>query len=108
MNRNSVKTFAIWARRHLREQVTARAALYGITAKQLVEPTTVSGGLLVAGQTLDAREAKQYELLRQHLQGLMQKGKLAEAVETLINEIAYTWFNRLIALRYMEVNGYIG
>lgn len=73
-----------------------------------MEPTTVSGGLLVAGQTLDAREAKQYELLRQHLQGLMQKGKLAEAVETLINEIAYTWFNRLIALRYMEVNGYIG
>ncbi|MDF0553364.1 BREX-1 system adenine-specific DNA-methyltransferase PglX [Kamptonema sp. UHCC 0994] len=108
MNRNSVKTLAIWARRHLREQVTARAALYGITAKQLVEPTTVSGGLLVAGQTLDAREAKQYELLRQHLKELMQKGKLAEAVETLIDEIAYTWFNRLIALRYMEVNGYIG
>ncbi|MEG4532369.1 BREX-1 system adenine-specific DNA-methyltransferase PglX [Microcoleus sp. D2_18a_D3] len=108
MNRNSIKTFAIWARRHLREQVTARAALYGITAKELVEPTTVSGGLLVAGQTLDAGEAKQYELLRQHLQGLMQKGKLADAVETLINEIAYTWFNRLIALRYMEVNGYIG
>lgn len=108
MNRNSIKIFAIWARRHLREQVTARAALYGITAKQLVEPTTVSGGLLVAGQTLDAREAKQYELLRQHLQALMQKGKLAEAVETLIDEIAYTWFNRLIALRYMEVNGYIG
>jgi type II restriction/modification system DNA methylase subunit YeeA len=108
MNRNSIKTFAIWARRHLREQVTARAALYGITAKQLVEPTTVFGGLLVVGQTLDAGEAKQYELLRQHLQGLMQKGKLAEAVETLINEIAYTWFNRLIALRYMEVNGYIG
>jgi len=108
MNRNSVKTFAIWARRHLREQVTARAALYGITATQLVEPTMVSGGSLVAGQTLDAGEAKQYELLRQHLQGLMQKGKLADAVETLINEIAYTWFNRLIALRYMEVNGYIG
>jgi hypothetical protein len=108
MNRNSIKAFAIWACRHLREQVTARAALYGITAKQLVEPKTVSGGLLVAGQTLDAGEAKQYELLRQHLQGLMQKGKLADAVETLINEIAYTWFNRLIALRYMEVNGYIG
>ncbi|MEZ2238078.1 BREX-1 system adenine-specific DNA-methyltransferase PglX [Microcoleus sp.] len=108
MNRNSIKTFAIWARRHLREQVTARAALYGITVKQLVEPTRVSGGLLVEGQTLDAREAKQYELLRLHLQALMQKGKLAEAVETLIDEIAYTWFNRLIALRYMEVNGYIG
>ncbi|MEG4581604.1 hypothetical protein QUA71_18605 [Microcoleus sp. MON1_C5] len=108
MNRNSIKTFATWARRHLREQVTARAALYGISAKQLVEPTTVSGGLLVAGQTLDAREAKQYELLRQHLKELMQKGKVAEAVETLIDEIAYTWFNRLIALRYMEVNGYIG
>jgi type II restriction/modification system DNA methylase subunit YeeA len=108
MNRNSIKTFAIWARRHLREQVTARANLYGISSKELIEPQTVAGGLLVAGQTLDAEEAKQYELLCLHLQNLMQKSKLGEAVETLIDEIAYTWFNRLIALRYMEVNGYIG
>ena len=108
MNRNSIKTFAIWARRHLREQVTARANLYGISSKELIEPQTVAGGLLVAGQTLDAEEAKQYELLCLHLQNLMQKSTLGEAVETLIDEIAYTWFNRLIALRYMEVNGYIG
>ena len=51
MNRNSIKTFAIWARRHLREQVTARANLYGISSKELIEPQTVAGGLLVAGQT---------------------------------------------------------
>ncbi|WP_313656173.1 BREX-1 system adenine-specific DNA-methyltransferase PglX, partial [Planktothrix agardhii] len=108
MNRNSIKTFAIWARRHLREQVTARANLYGISSKELIEPQTVAGGLLVAGQTLDAEEAKQYELLCLHLKELMPKSKLGEAVETLIDEIAYTWFNRLIALRYMEVNGYIG
>ena len=108
MNRNSIKTFAIWARRHLREQVTARANLYGISSKELIEPQTVAGGLLVAGQTLDAEEAKQYELLGQHLKELMPKSTLGEAVETLIDEIAYTWFNRLIALRYMEVNGYIG
>ncbi|CAD5984027.1 BREX-1 system adenine-specific DNA-methyltransferase PglX [Planktothrix agardhii] len=108
MNRNSIKTFAIWARRHLREQVTARANLYGISSKELIEPQTVAGGLLVAGQTLDAEEAKQYELLCLHLKELMPKSTLREAVETLIDEIAYTWFNRLIALRYMEVNGYIG
>ncbi|BBD57226.1 putative restriction enzyme (plasmid) [Planktothrix agardhii NIES-204] len=108
MNRNSIKTFAIWARRHLREQVTARANLYGISSKELIEPQTVAGGLLVAGQTLDAEEAKQYELLCLHLKELMPKSTLGEAVETLIDEIAYTWFNRLIALRYMEVNGYIG
>lgn len=43
MNRNSIKTFAIWARRHLREQVTARANLYGISSQELIEPQTVAG-----------------------------------------------------------------
>ena len=108
MNRNLIKSFATWARRYLREQVTARAAFYGITTNQIEDSQLVAGGLLVAGQTLDTKEAQEYELLRRHLQELIQRMKLAEAVEALINEIAYTWFNRLIALRYMEVNGYIG
>ena len=108
MNRSAIKNFAIWARRYLTEQVTARASQYGITSKKIVEPQTVTGGLLVAGQILDAEEAKQYEQLRKYLDELIQTSSQAQAVDTLIDEIAYTWFNRFAALRFMEVNGYIG
>ncbi len=109
MNRTAIKNFAIWARRYLREQVTARAAQYGITNnKIIIQPQTVTGGLLVAGQTLNATETNQYEQLRNRLQDLTLISSQAQAVATLIDEIAYTWFNRLAALRFMEVNGYIG
>lgn len=108
MNRTAIKNFAIWARRYLREQVTARAAQYGITNKSITQPQAVTGGLLVAGQTLNATETNQYEQLRNRLQDLTLISSQAQAVATLIDEIAYTWFNRLAALRFMEVNGYIG
>lgn len=112
MERSAIKSFAIWARRHLQEQVTVRLKLYGITAAGLVEAQAVAGGLIVAGETLDAADAKQYELLREQLKGLMGgcavgSKRYGEAVAVLVDEVAYTWFNRLAALRYMEVNGYL-
>ncbi|QFS51010.1 BREX-1 system adenine-specific DNA-methyltransferase PglX [Nostoc sphaeroides] len=108
MNRTAIKNFAIWARRYLREQVKARAAQFGITHKSITEPQTVAGGLLVAGQTLNTTEANQYHQLRNRLQDLTLSSSQPQAVDALIDEIAYTWFNRLAALRFMEVNGYIG
>ena len=113
MERSAIKSFAIWARRHLQEQVAARLKRFGITATALVEARAVTGGLIVAGETLDAVETQQYEQLRVRLKDLMggfaigSKG-YGEAIWALIDEIAYTWFNRLAALRYMEVNGYLG
>lgn len=108
MNRTAIKNFAIWARRYLREQVTARAAQYGITYKGIIESQAVAGGLLVAGQTLNATEARHYGQLRKRLQDLTLVSNHSQAVNALFDEIAYTWFNRLAALRFMEVNGYIG
>ncbi len=108
MNRTAIKNFAIWARRYLREQVKARAAQFGITHKSITEPQTVAGGLLVAGQTLNTTEANQYYQLRNRLQDLTLTSSQPQAVDALIDEIAYTWFNRFAALRFMEVNGYIG
>ncbi|WP_392476032.1 BREX-1 system adenine-specific DNA-methyltransferase PglX [Nostoc sp. C110] len=108
MNRTAIKNFAIWARRYLREQVKARAAQFGITHKSITEPQTVAGGLLVAGQTLNTTEANQYHQLRNRLQDLTLSSSQPQAIDALIDEIAYTWFNRLAALRFMEVNGYIG
>lgn len=107
MNRTAIKNFAIWARRSLREQVRTRAIQFGISASEIQEAKEVSGGLVVAGQVLNADEAAAYRLLRSHLQDLMQIHPQAQAIEMLIDEIAYTWFNRLAALRFMEVNGYL-
>ncbi|MEA5471425.1 BREX-1 system adenine-specific DNA-methyltransferase PglX, partial [Spirulina sp. 06S082] len=107
MDKNAIKSFAIWARQTLIEQVSARATLYGITPKELASVTEVQGGLLVAGQTLDEAEAKQYRQLRGHLEDLRRQMKQPQAIAALVEEIAYTWFNRWVALRYMEVNGYI-
>ena len=90
MERSAIKSFAIWARRHLHEQVAARLKRFGITAMALVEARSVTGGLIVAGETLDAVEAQQYEQLRVRLKDLMggcaigSKG-YGEAIAALID-----------------------
>ena len=108
MNRTAIKNFAVWARCALREQVRTRLTQYGIKPDAIASSQQVAGGLIVAGQTLDEGEAAQYRELRYHLAELSRVQGQKLAIETLIDEIAYTWFNRLAALRYMEVNGYVG
>jgi hypothetical protein len=91
MDRNAIKTFATWARRHLREQVTVRLDQFGMTTAAIEEATPVTGGLTVAGQVLDAADAQHYQRLRSHLDDLQRQEKtLKAAVERLIDEIAYT------------------
>jgi type II restriction/modification system DNA methylase subunit YeeA len=107
MDRSAIKTFATEARRSLLTQVEARVAQFGITPDRILEPQTVTGGLMVSGLTLDAQESKQYEQLRRRLRELQRlENSLKAGVTALIDEVAYTWFNRLAALRFMEVNGY--
>ncbi|OBU75331.1 BREX-1 system adenine-specific DNA-methyltransferase PglX [Cylindrospermopsis raciborskii] len=124
MNRTTIKNFAIWARNHLKEQVSTRATQLTITEKTITEKTitdqrTFAGGLLSGEQTLNSEEAKQYQQLHSHIEYLLKQqasknldknlNKQADSVlDILIEEIAYTWFNRLVALRFMEVKGYIG
>jgi type II restriction/modification system DNA methylase subunit YeeA len=108
MDRTAVKKFAIEARRILLQQVAAQTERLGITIDRITEPQTVSGGLIVAGITLDTIESYQYQQLREKLNDLKSQEKtLKGAVTALIDEVAYTWFNRLAALRFMEVNGYL-
>src|SRR5690625_2308164 len=62
----------------------------------------------IAGFTYGSHDAGLYKELHAHLTAKINSGtKLEQAVEDLIDEAAYTWFNRLTALRFMEVNGYI-
>lgn len=58
MNRTAIKNFAIWARRYLREQVTARAAQYGITRSSIIEPQAVAGGTIGGGSDAERNGSK--------------------------------------------------
>ncbi len=67
MNRTAIKKFAIWARANLREQIAAKAARYGVTAKGTETPQRVNGGMTVARFThvavVDASVATEAALL---------------------------------------------
>ncbi len=95
MDKNAIKKFAVWARRELISRVSQKAALYGITEKDFgtIGADSVNGRVLVATETRQ-RDA----LIRQ----IRKNG-----YEQVMEEVAYTWFNRFCALRYMEVNGYL-
>lgn len=124
MDTNAIKTFATWSRTHLRKQIEAKAARYGLTRTGIETPQFVSGGMTVAGTTYDKATAALYKQLQVTIDNRRQQGKPdqtqkddtkkdrdkkdREIVEALIDEAAYTWFNRLSALRFMEVNSYTG
>ncbi|MFC3860733.1 BREX-1 system adenine-specific DNA-methyltransferase PglX [Deinococcus antarcticus] len=106
MNRTAVKNFAQWARRHLHDQARQRLALFGVTEKGIETPRRIEGGLIIGSQTLTLTptDLGQYAALVRHYHDL--NGTPKEKYQLLVDEIAYTWFNRLAALRFMEVNGY--
>lgn len=110
MHKSEIKKFAIWARNYLRQQIGTQAARFGLSAKGLQAPDVLSSDRLVWGdQVYGAAEAQGYRALKQRFELLLaQHGqKTALAYEQLIDEAAYRWFNRLCALRLMEVNGYL-
>ena len=95
MDKNAIKKYAVWARRELISRVSQRAALYGITEKDAGDANATS----VNGHVLSETEKKQ----RQALIGQIR----SKGYEQVMEEVAYTWFNRFSALRFMEVNGYL-
>lgn len=95
MDKNAIKKLAIWARRELIERVSQRAAIYGITAEDHGDPEAES----INGRLLSSNEKNQRKIL---ISSIEEKG-----FEQVIEEVAYTWFNRFAALRFMEVNGYL-
>ena len=95
MNKTSIQKFAIWARTELIEQVAQRAYQYGIDANGYGDATAES----IGGRLLTAEEKAQRRELIQQID--------AKGYEQVMEEVAYTWFNRFIALRFMEVNNYL-
>ena len=95
MDKNAIKKYAVWARRELIDRVTKRAAVYGITDKNCDNYNADS----VNGHLLSGIEKRQRQALIRRIE---EKG-----YEPVMEEVAYTWFNRFAALRFMEVNGYL-
>ncbi|MBX9657253.1 MAG: BREX-1 system adenine-specific DNA-methyltransferase PglX [Nitrospiraceae bacterium] len=98
MNRTKLKTYAPQARRDFIQAVTDRAAFYGLTDKK-IEPITENGDVaIIGGRAFPRAVANKRKALEERI---AQYG----FVQT-IEAIAYTWFNRLVAIRYMELHGY--
>lgn len=114
MNKTAIKNFAIWARNKLIADVSYDAHLIGITEDGIAKPLPQSFG---DTQFFDIGTAEPYSISGE---AVHQRSKLVEVIQQkekdtdyktayqyVIEEVAYTWFNRLIAIRFMEVNDYL-
>ncbi len=95
MDKNAIKKFAVWARTELIARVSLKGVEYGITEKKIEDANVDS----VGGKVLTADEKKQRQAL---IDEINDKG-----YKQVMEEVAYIWFNRFSALRFMEVNGYL-
>ena len=95
MDKNAIKKFAVWARTELIARVSLKGVEYGITEDDIEDANADS----VGGKVLTADEKKQRQAL---IAEINDKG-----YKQVMEEVAYTWFNRFSALRFMEVNGYL-
>src|SRR5690554_1466885 len=103
MDKTAIRNFAVKARRKLIEDITHKAYEIGITKDKILDIETFDGGFRVKGRE-NGKTFKKYELKQRNklIQNIQYKG-----FEQVIEEVAYTWFNRFIALRFMEVNNYL-
>ena len=95
MDKNTIKKFAVWARKELIERVSKKALAYGITEHEVYNPDADS----VNGLVLTAAQKKERKALTEQI--------FAKGYKQVMEEVAYTWFNRFCALRFMEVNGFL-
>lgn len=105
MNKNTIKKFAIEARKKLIDSVTDKAGILGITEKSCSEPITKGPDFeiyqTIAGTevTLNKNQCEQRKKLVSQIE--------SHGFEAVVEEVAYTWFNRICAIRFMEVNDYL-
>lgn len=105
MNKNAIKKFAIDARNKLIASVTDKAGMLGITPNNCSEAITKGADFEVyktAAGTEVTLNKKQCEQRRKLVDQIHARG-----FEAVVEEVAYTWFNRICAIRFMEVNDYM-
>lgn len=105
MDKTAIKNFAIEARKILRKSAITEAGFYGITKDAIKDPIQKNRDFEVY-ETVAGTENRIYK------EDIKRRANLVDAVRTMgfdqvIEETAYTWFNRIIAIRFMEVNNYL-
>ena len=112
MDKPAIKKFAIWARNKLIADTKYRAGLVGVTETAIAEPLPQSTETVqffdvglpqpyrIEGEAVTQRQRFVAELNKE----TAKQGSYTAAYQTVVDKVAYTWFNRLIAVRYMEVN----
>ena len=115
MDKTAIKNFAVWAREKLIDDIKTKAAMLGITDKNIVEKLPQSTNDLhffdvgtkdyfsISGKEISQRD----DLVRKIKDKEKETNNYKEAFNQVVEEVAYTWFNRLIAIRFMEVNEYL-
>ena len=99
MNKSAIKKFAIQARKQLMTDIEQKAYELGITKVEIKEPEVYEDGFRINQRLFESYE------IDQRLQLIIKiKDK---GFEQVVEEVAYTWFNRFIALRFMEINNYL-
>lgn len=114
MNKTAIKNFAIWARNKLISEITYKASLVGISEKGISAPLPTSTDNI---QFFDIGTGKPTEIANEEVKQrvalvsrIKDKEKTSDyktAFQFVMEEVAYTWFNRLVAIRFMEVNEYL-
>ena len=114
MNKTKIKNFSVWARKNLMQSVSYGMRILGIDENGIAEELSISSQtckyydmrtsqpVKVSGADIARRDR-----LCAKIQKYQQNSDYLTAYEATVEEIAYTWFNRLIAIRFMEVNGYL-
>ncbi|EJO5349025.1 BREX-1 system adenine-specific DNA-methyltransferase PglX, partial [Clostridium botulinum] len=105
MDKNKIKSFAIWARRNLIGAVTDRARYIGIFIDDNGEFKDLKAEQVQGGFRLEGKE-EIFPLSKSHRDKLISEIK-EKGFDEVMEEVAYTWFNRFMGLRYMEVNEYL-
>ncbi|MEF9984585.1 MAG: BREX-1 system adenine-specific DNA-methyltransferase PglX, partial [Oscillospiraceae bacterium] len=114
LNKTAIKNFAVWARNKLISEITYKASLVGISEKGILEPLPTSTDNI---QFFDIGTGKPTEIMNEEVKQraalvfrIKDKEKTSDyktAFALVMEEVAYTWFNRLVAIRFMEVNEYL-
>lgn len=114
MNKTAIRNFAIWARNRLIADIKYRAGLMGITENGIADALPQSNSTTefydigtAEPYAINGEEIKQRRALVDVIRAKEEDSDYAVAYKYIIEEVAYTWFNRLIAVRFMEVNDYL-
>ena len=114
MNKMAIKNFALWARRKLIDDIRYKAGLIGVTENGAASPLPQSTkGLqffdIGTGSYAEVRgeEIAQRNALVAAINSKARDLGYKAAFQNVVDEVAYTWFNRLVAIRFMEINEYL-